>query len=154
MKLLSALALIVLFLSCSKNDDSDNSSAPYLGIYTSANKDTIKVSKNGEYVKLIFRNYQRVYTPVPAPTTPTQIGIMEGQRIITFDSVRVVQDQSFTTNEVCTIYRYTTGTIVPLPPSSSSQSIVTGQGAFGANTIALTFKIDGGTFNFSGIKTN
>jgi hypothetical protein len=155
MKLLLGLlsGLLILF-SCSKSNGKNDSTEDYLGIYTSTNKDTIKVSNNGVYAKFIFRNYESIHTPIPPPTTPNPIGMMEPQITMTFDSVRVAADKSFTTNETCTLYTYYTGTIFPLPPSSSGQGVVTGYGTFGTNTISLSFNIDGGTFNFSGIKIN
>ena len=147
------LTLISLLNSCSK-DSTDNSivQPQYLGTYTSTSKDTVRVSQNGNTIKFVYRTYESIHTPVPAPTTPNPVGVQEMQIQKVFDSIRVASDLTFTNNEVSETYIHFTGTIVPLPSSYSYNEPAIGNGSFGTNTLQFHMSNGGGYFDFSGIK--
>ena len=152
-KLLCFLTLIGLLNSCSKNSTDNSTAQPKsLGTYTSTLKDTVRVSQNGNNIKFVYRSYQSINTPIPAPTTPNPIGVREIQIQKVFDSIRVASDLTFTNNEVSETYIHFTGTIVPLPSPYSYTEPAIGIGSFGTNTIQFQMSNGGGYFNFSGIK--
>ena len=147
------LTLVTLLNSCSKNTADNSTVQPqYLGTYTSPSKDTVRVSQNGDYIKFIYRSFESIHTPVPAPTVPNPIGLQETQIQRVFDSLRVVSDLTFTNNEVSEIYIHFTGTIVPLPSPYSYTELAIGTGNFGNNTLQFHMSNGGGYFDFSGIK--
>lgn len=145
-KVLIISILTIVFFSCKKGGK--NEQPNYAGVYTSTTKDTVKVTKNGNYLKFVFTNLETVHTPVPAPTTPTNIGEVQYQFIKTFDSVRVASDLTFTDNESYTNYIFTTGSVYPLPASNSVVGTSTGTGSFGTNTISIKFD----ALVFNGVK--
>jgi len=80
------ILLPIILLSCSKpNDSIQNETVPeppaYLGTYTNSAGDTSFVSTNGNFCKIEW--------------SPKGVGYR-----LVFDSVRVVSDNSFTTNEI------------------------------------------------------
>ncbi len=145
-KIITTILISGMLLSCKKNNDTPIPS--YVGVYTSASKDTVRVTQNGNYTKFVFRNLETVHTPVPPPTMPTNTGDVEAQSTETFDSVRVAPDLTFTDNEVYDVYIYQTGSIFPLPPPESSTDHNSGIGSFGINTISIKFDV----LIFNGIK--
>ena len=141
------LVVSALLLSCTK-DNNNSQNLDYIGVYTSTSKDTIRVTKNGNYTKFVFTNFNSCPTPVPLPTVPNNVGCRQDYIVRTFDSVRVSSDLTFTDNEIYTTYNYPTGTIYPLPAPHSSFGTSTGTGSFGTNTIIIKFD----ALAFTGIK--
>ena len=147
-KIIFLFVVSALLFSCKKNNDSNSQNPDYIGVYTSTSKDTVRVTKNGNYTKFVFTNYNSCPTPVPPPTLPNNIGCWNDNILRTFDSVRVASDLTFTDNEIYTTYNHPTGTIYPLPAPHSSFGTSTGTGSFGTNTIIIQFD----ALIFTGIK--
>ncbi len=127
-KLLITLTVIIGLFSCSPERIDENEPPPaYLGEYLSGSGDTSFVSENGTFAKIEWaaKNHN-------------------GR--LTFDSVVVHPDLSFTDNEWVTQKIYT-------PPYSQIVKNV-GSGSFGTNSLQFNFNFNGGTISFSGIKSN
>jgi hypothetical protein len=128
MKYALYLLLPIIFLSCSKpNDSIQNETVPeppaYIGVYNQVNGDTAYVSQTSTTGMVKIR----------WASLGTAAKIM-------FDSVRVAADNSFTVNQKVEYF----GTVPAI-----------GSGSFGNNTIAFHFVIESnGHIVFSGIKSN
>jgi len=127
------ILLPIILIACSKpNDSIQNEPEPtipsWVGEYHSSTGDTAFVGQNGTYCKIEW--------------SPKGFGYR-----LMFDSVRVLQDLSFTTNEITKNKRYT-------PPYFEYVTAV-GDGKFQANKVDFHIVLySSGHIYFSGIKTN